>query len=93
MGTRVLTRLLHEFLEPSPCLLASLDQSELGRPQLFLCERRVDKVEDGHNASCHFLAPLAPRVSLLVGLKALCFPVVTLLDHGLKVPLGVDFQN
>ena len=83
MGTRVLTRLLHELLEPSPCLSASLDQSELGRPWLFLCERRVDKVKDGDNASCHFLAPFLPCVPLLGGLEASCFPVITLFDHGL----------
>ena len=91
MGTRVLTSLLHELLEPSPCLFASLDQFELGRPRLFLCERRVDKVEDGHNASCHFLAPVLPRVPLLGGLEASCFPAVTLFDHGLQMPLGIDF--
>ena len=82
MGTRVLTRLLHELLEPSPCLSASLDQSKLGRPWLFLYERRVDKVEDGQNASCHFLAPVLPCVLILGGLKALCFLAVTLFDHG-----------
>ena len=83
MGTRLLTRLLHELLEPSPRLSASLDQSELGRPWLFLCERWVYKVEDGHNASCHFLAPFLPCVPLLDGLEASCFPVITLSDHDL----------
>ena len=83
MGTRVLTRLLHKLLEPSPRLLASLNQLELGRLWLFLYERRVDKVEDGDNASCHFLAPVLPRVPLLGGLEASCLLVNTLLDHGL----------
>ena len=91
MGARILTRLLNELLEPSPCLSTSLDQSELGGPWLFLCERRVNKVKDGHNASCHFLAPVLPRVPLLGGLKASCFPAVTLFDHGLQMPLGIDF--
>ena len=81
MGARILTRLLNELLEPSPCLSASLDQSELGGPWLFLCERRVDKVEDGQNASCHFLAPVLPCVPILGGLEALCFPAVTLFHH------------
>ena len=82
MGTRVLTRLLHELLEPSPCLSASLDQSELGRPWLFLCERQVDKVEDGQNASCHFLALVLPCVPILGGLETSCFLAVMLFDHG-----------
>ena len=93
MCAYVLTRLLHELLEPSPCLSASIDQSKPWRPWHVLCKRWIDEVKDRQNALCHLLASAFPGVTVLGDLLALHLLAVTVFYHGLQMLLCIDFYN